>query len=388
MCAGNNIPTTDEIMGKYENIEKSQNYKTYIENNKPITIIFDKLLRNLEYRLSCVLESTQADKTSRTGTKMIRNMISLSSNKTLSTLKAADTYPTLCSEISLNGILNNSRDVINNCQLSMSTKGFANTGCPVCTDNEGQYTSPGVYLSKPQCITQQATSRLRLLQTVTQTNTNTTQTTTPATNVVLPNKQSIKLCIVQNPNCGTNPDVSMEEYKNRFNNLINSYNNTLESTTPSKNLLIEKVVSYNDTIPDMKKLNITSLTYQMNGYIEWTATYPTPLKCKWMYRLESFISSPTFDYIWSCSNINCGSSYVNSNGTLTSTDKSKLFGLEQGSRYNIYYACYSDVPNAMNGNVALVSSFTTPMPTVMPVIGGYYQSFYWTGALILLLIFL
>jgi hypothetical protein len=388
MCTGSNIPSTESITGRFDNTERSQNYKTYIENNKPITILFDKLLRNLEYRIACVLESTQADRISRTGTKMVKTMITQSLVLPDGRLKTADTYQTICSEMTFNGTLSNQSDILNRCQLSMSAQGYSNNGCQVCADNEGQYTSPGIYLSDSQCVKQQVTSRLRLLQTVTQTISNSIQINTTNTTPVV-TKQSFKLCLVQNPNCATNPTVSFDEYKNRFNNLINSYNNSLESSIPLQKLSINKVISYNDTMPDLKKLKITSLTYNMNGYIKWAATYDTPLKCKWMYRSDSFISSPTFDYVWNCLNTNCGTIYVNSNEVFTSTDRSKLFGLEYDSRYNLYYACYSDIPNPVNGNVAMVSSFTTPWDnrqTSTTIAGCHYS--YGFFALLLLMMFL
>jgi hypothetical protein len=379
MCAGNDIQSTTSIKNKYDNNEKSQSYTAYIENNNPITILFSNLLRNIEYRWSCILESTQADKNARTGTKMIKDNLTLSSTKVLSTIKALDTYPTICNEITFSRLPSAQRDIINKCQLTISSNGYANNGCLVCTDNHGQYTTPGIYLSKTQCVQQQIASRLRLLQ-------NTTIQTT-LTNIPTPINETVKLCLIQNPNCATNPNMTIDEYKNQFITQVINYNNTLLLDASSTNVTIDKIISYNDTLPDLSKIVITNFTYDMNSNIEWVATYPTPLKCKWMYRIDSFISLPTFDYIWGCSNINCGSTYVSSSGSITGTDKTKIFSLELGSRYNIYYACYSDIPNPGNGNVGLVKYFTTPAANnVIVNIGGVHNIYYLWSFLLLLLI--
>jgi hypothetical protein len=415
------VPTTDDMKTKYTSNELIQFYKTYIESSHARNITFNGLSRSMAYRLACTLETNHANETIRTSTKLVKDTYTYIVNNVSMTesFSPVDQYPTLCTEFVFDQKPNNNTlaNVVNNCQKVMSANGFYQSGCPICTDVDITYYAPGLLLYQMECQNT-LSSRLRYLQKVTSTSntttliTTTTQTTTNVTNTnatttnttannttaanatitdttsVVPFIYSnstngtwvLKTCVYSNPNCPTNRNPLIQDYKYAYYNSTDNYQNAYNET----NNKIIKVINYEDSVAsNITNLQISYFNYTMDGYTEWIARLGTPVNCRWLYRSVAFDAVPTFDIIYNCRTANCGSGKANAIGMKTTADRNNLFPLSNSTKYNLYYACYNDVPRAsVRSDINLVYSWTTPIgkndsnSQVVPIGSGYLSMTY------------
>ncbi len=170
------------------------------------------------------------------------------------------------------------------------------------------------------------------------------------------------------------------------NSIIKQFN-----ATNLTNSTISKTITYDDSIsPNVTNLIITNFTFTMNGYVSWTVKSDTPLYCRWLYRTDVFEALPSFNHIFNCRTANCGLSRPNAYGTVASTDPTNLYPLANQTTYNLFYACYNDVPGAVKkSNVDKIYSWTTlgdkkNTNQTIPISSGYLR--YAFSILILFLI--
>jgi hypothetical protein len=390
-------------------------YKSYYDTTLPSDIIFEGLMRNQKYRLTCLMESSDIAKP--TGTMYVMESYLDPTTNTNIPLTPAQTYPTYCIEYSFNSAMNLNnlttahQNVINKCQKTISSPtGWQSKGCAVCTDDSLTIFAPGLNLDTAVCYLKSntpITTTLRVLDDTTTgnvhavaadantlaTTTSTTTTSTPTSTTVSttvnsdttilnnnngvnlpPSKTTFRYCIAHKPTCETDRDVTYEDLTKTYIQMANDIKNNFGGIT-GEFVNIDTVSTYNDGIkPKPENIKIDNFMFTNDGSISWNSYYNTPLSCAWQYRAQSYFPAPSFDNIWACATGNCGKTKVSSWGIRTGTNQNTIYPLSEGTTYEIFYACYNDMPNAqMRSDSVKVYSWLVPktIPYVPPMcLGG------------------
>jgi hypothetical protein len=391
-CLDQPIPKSEDLRSTFKkSTGLIQYYKSYFENQTPRDIIFEGLIRNQNYRLTCIMESTGATLQS------TKHVIEYNITNPSLNIAPAPTYPTTCTEYTLTADFppviqsNLYQDMQNQCQTKISaTNGWMSKGCMVCTDGSVSRFGPGLSYDKTSCG--DITSIKRNLDQASTTDSGTnasadtssaatdanaaanaaasgqmitiaaapTNTTVLATNGVTPitppEKRSYRLCMLQNPTCATDREEAGFILQNLF------YNTTHDLSSQLGINAIDKMVTFSDVHIDLTKLKIDNLLWIEDGTISWNSYYDSPLTCSWYYRIYSpFLPKLSFDDITSCAQGNCGKTKFNVWGARTGTNKNSLYSLKKGNTYSIYYACMNDLPYAqVMSDVFEVTRFDVP----------------------------
>ena len=368
ICFNQSYPADATIMTVPQTVANTpytQYYANILNTNTPVDIIFSGLVRGMQYKMRCIIYSTDGDSTKRTTSSV--NIESYTqtgvSNSTTVQIMPTASQATQCVQwqfLSEPGT-NTRVAVVNYCQKLFSTPGWWNNGCVICTYSDMTNNTPGLVL--PTNITCSATGnkkRLRMLQNASVANPNVTANT-PAT---------LTVCPVAHPVCNT--DVAGNKvYTDYFNQLINDLkSNALFLTTLNINNVFLNVtvptVTISDSVtPDLTKLVSAVASSNANGAVSWTAQYSSPLACFWQIA-ASTVTPASYSAIQSCTDINwCGAAKVGAAGTTISTVNLNAFAA--GTTYNIWMSCTNDIPFAQRqSNVKNAASFTIPAPTPPP----------------------
>jgi hypothetical protein len=262
------------------------------------------------------------------------------------------------------------------CQRLFSQSGWSQSGCIICTDSGLTYTSPGLALpSNITCVAGTSKAKLRFLQTTTNTGApitgnSTVLTPTTAGSTVNPslvnqsNPITFSVCPVQHPVCAS--DVSGNKlYSDYFNQLIADTRTTalFNTNLGIVNVPVNSTMIVNDNVaPDISKnFVLTLLAWNVNGLVQFSASYTSALRCSWQVA-ETSSAPATGAAVDSCTDTQwCGRNF--STGTLvanTSTDVNNLKAFGAGKTYGVYLACYNDVPYSTSISNVFSTTFTTP----------------------------
>jgi len=279
--------------------------------------------------------------------------------------------------------------IVQYCQKLFSGPGWMNNGCVVCTDSAKSYRVPGLELPQENICVAPKTTTLRFLAetaattgtttgttiattTTTGTTTSGTPSSTTAGEFIIPvtvteNKTALfSVCAVASPSCLT--DVSGNKLYTDYFNQLRADLATQELFKKTLNIInaqVANVNSYNDlTTPVLSGLNINPPNAQLSGLVTFTATYATPLRCRYQISTAAQSAAPSFDSILSCTDALCGEVKPSSYGHTVSTSATNLKALSPSTTYNIFFACTNDIPYAQKrADVAAAGTFTTPADT-------------------------
>jgi hypothetical protein len=391
VCINNDFPSDDAIKTlTVKNTNTLQFYSGVYTSTAGQDLIFTGLIRGQRYKLKCIIESVQGDKTKRTSTSGTLTQYT-NANGTSIDIMPAFPQTTYCAQFLFNSDPGQETKIaiIQYCQKLFSSPGWMNNGCVVCTDSGISYRTPGLTLPDENICVAPKTTTLRFLDTaaadttaaydataVTTTGTTTTGTTTTSTtptsttagDLVIPvtvteNKTVLySVCAVASPSCTS--DVSGNKlYTDYFNQLKTDLatQDLFKKTLSILNAQVAQVNTYDDTMtPDLAALNISNPSIQLTGLVTFTATYANPLKCSYQISTAAASAAPLFDSIVSCTDALCGTVKPNSFGNTVSTNVNNLKALTPSTTYNIFFACTNDIPYAQKrATVIAAGSFTT-----------------------------
>jgi len=380
VCFNRNYPS-DDVIRSTTNNNNSDNLTRYyfaMFNTKTATdIVFDNLVRNQRYKLRCIISSTEGVTSTRTSAAINVEQLS-STNGTVVQFLASGTTKTQCVQYYFTSDPGQATKIamIYYCQRLFSQSGWSQSGCIICTDSGLTYTSPGLSLpSNITCLAGTSKAKLRFLQTSTNTGApitgnSTVLTPTTAGSTVNPslvnqsNPITFSVCPVQHPVCAS--DVSGNKlYSDYFNQLIADTRTTalFNTNLGIVNVPVNSTLIVNDNVaPDISKnFVLTLLAWNVNGLVQFSASYTSALRCSWQVA-ETSSAPATGSAVDSCTDTQwCGRNF--STGTLvanTSTDVNNLKAFGAGKTYGVYLACFNDVPYSTSISNVFSTTFTTP----------------------------
>jgi len=402
VCINRNYPTDDVIKSTLNNnnADNLTRYYTAMFNTKTASdIVFDNLVRGQRYKLRCIISSTEGNSALRTSAAVSIEQLN-TANGTVTQFIPTTPTKTQCIQYYFTSDPGQATKIamINYCQKLFSGSGWSQSGCIICTDSGLTYTSPGLSLpTNLTCTASAAKSKLRFLQTTNSTvappnNSSTVLTPTTAGSSVNPslvnqsNPITFSICPVQHPVCPS--DVSGNKlYSDYFNQLIADTKTTalFNTNLGIVNVPVNNTMIVNDNVaPDISKnFNVQILSLNVNGLVQFSASFTSALRCSWMVADTS--SAPaTGDAINSCVDTQwCGKNF--NVGTLvanTSTDVNNLKAFTAGKSYALYIACFNDVPYSTSvsnvvstplsiSNPVTPTTPTTPTNTTTPTSAGF-----------------
>jgi len=342
----------------------AQYYNSYIHSTGAIDIIFSGLVRNQQYHMKCLLQSTHGSSTDRTSTTVtFENFVH--ANNTAVNIVPPSTISTNCANFQFTADPGTDvrRGIVHYCQKKFSEGGFFQNGCIVCTYTDMSYMAPGLDLAaNVTCSSTAAKSRLRFLQTAPM---------APAVTAGVPTV--VTVCPVQNKLCATDPTKGYSEVFKAFTDdlktgakftaLIEGISNApaLNETQPT----IPTTDSGN--APDLTSFTINTIVHdQAKGTATWnTGSMNAVLNCKWQIATGA---APSASAVWNCLNDQwCGTTRVTNSAGASGTNPANLKTFATGTTYNIYYVCVNDIPGATAlSAIKSVGQFVTatPSPTV------------------------
>jgi hypothetical protein len=366
VCINNDFPATEVIKAPtVKNTNILQFYSGVSTSAAGQDLIFSDLIRGQRYKLKCIIESVQGDKTKRTSTSGTLTQYTNANGINIDIMPA---YPqtTYCAQFLFYSDPGQETKIaiIQYCQKLFSSPGWMNNGCVVCIDSGKLYRTPGLSLPDENiCFAPKSTTASTGTS-----NTLTTPTSTTAGDLVIPvtvteNRTILySVCAVASPACTS--DVSGNKLYSDYFNQFKTDLATQELFKTNLNIInaqVAQVNTYDDTkTPDLAGLNITNVSNQLTGLVTFTATYATPLKCSYQITTTAASAAPSFDSIISCTDSLCGTVKPNSFGNTVSTNANNLKALTPSTTYNIFFACTNDIPYAQKrATVIAASSFTT-----------------------------
>jgi hypothetical protein len=373
VCINNDFPATEDIKAPtIQNTNILQFYSGVYTSTTGHNILFNNLIRGQKYKLKCIIESVEGDKTKRTSNSGTLNQYTNADGILIDIMPS---YPqtTYCAQFLFYSEPSQETKIaiIQYCQKLFSTPGWVNNGCVVCTDSGLSYITPGLNLPDENICVAPKTTTLRFLDTVDSTNGTTSTSSTPATttdDLVIPvatvenNGFLYSVCAIASTVCNT--DISG---KKLYTDYFNQFKNDLATQDLFKKTLniidaqVAQVNIYDDTkAPDLAALSISNMSNQLTGLVTFTATNATPLKCSYQITTAAASAAPSFDSILSCTDALCGTVKPNLLGSTVSTNANNLKALTPSTTYNIFFACTNDIPYTQKrATVLSVGTFTT-----------------------------
>jgi hypothetical protein len=375
-CINSAYPADADIIApKVAATSYLQFYTNLVTATTPLDIIFTNLVRGMQYKLRCIVQSTQADSTVRTTANVnFENFPGAGANATTVNIVPSNPVSTQCAQWQFLADPGTAAKnaIVNYCQKVFSSSGYDANGCVACTFSDMSYVPTGITLPvNITCATTTAKSRLRFLQTATTATTTptatttttptatTTTTTTPTAAPTVPT--TVTVCPIPHPICATDA-VTGKAYADFFNQFTGDLktaaligtnlgisNLSLNTTTP--------IITVTDSVaPDATKLTVAVASSAATGAASWTASFPTPVQCFW--QITDSTTAPTYSALSGCADASwCGKSKVGVTSTTISTTSLKAF--TAGSTYQIYMGCTNDIPMAQKTSaVRAVGSFT------------------------------
>jgi len=396
VCFNQSYPADSSILTVPQptrNTSYLQYYSNIINNLTPVDIVFTNLVRGMQYKMKCIIYSTDGDTTKRTTSQVTIESYTQAgvSNSTTVSITPTAAQATQCIQwqfLSEPGT-NTRQAVVNYCQKLFSSSGWWNNGCVICTYSDMAYNTPGLSLpTNITCANSATKRRLRMLQDSSVANPNVTANT-PTT---------LTVCPVAHPVCAT--DVSGNKvYSDYFNQIINDlksnalFLSTLNINNVFLNTTVPTITITDSTTPDLTKMTNSVSSSNQNGAVSWTSAFSSPLSCVWQIQDSSSGTPSSYSNIAACTdNSWCGKAKVGVTASTISTSNLKAF--TAGSTYNIWMACTNDIPFAQRqSNVQSAGTFTIPAPpppvstnsTVTPTTGS--SSFISFSMMAILMIF-
>jgi hypothetical protein len=322
-------------------------------------MVFENLVRGQRYKLRCLITSTEGDEAKRTSSSVNLETYtppSTTNTTTFSFIPTPSQY-TMCQNFIFNSDPGQTtKNAINNyAQKVFSIDGWSKNGCIIATDLT-YYTVPGLsFPTNVTCNTPNAT-RLRYLQNSANTTTNVTTTHS--------------VCPVPHRICKT--DVGSNNSNNNYVKLFNQVatdlkTNALFVTTLSiSNTNLRNITTTTDeNVPDLSQLVISNVNSNTNGQVTWTAYFPTNLMCYYKIDLGS---TPNFSTVETCTETGrCGSFRASPLTESAGNNSGSVAAFADGT-YNIWIACYNDIPYPQkqaavrSGSSFTISNSLTPTP--------------------------
>jgi hypothetical protein len=379
VCINATFPSDDVIKTSIgPNSQIQQLYSGVFTEKSGQDIIYKGLIRGQRYKMECIIESVQGEKTLRTSTSGIIDKYVMLNE----TLDIMPTYPqpTYCAQFLFYNDPGQETKVsiIQYCQRLFTTSGWTNNGCIVCTDSSLSYIIPGVKLPKENVCLAPSKNLRNLQETLnpnpdlsgnTNNNNQGNSTNTPSgnptpTNVndtVIPvtvteNKTILfSVCAIASPACESNVSGN-RLYTDIFKQLTADLGsqNQIKTTLNIINAQVNTINTYDDTTnPDLTNVRVT-VTGNLISTATLTATSPIPIKC--YFQLTTAASAPTFDDIQSCTTNMCGIIKPSQYGHTVNVALDNI----QTGMINIFIGCSNDIPYSQKRTqVVAINTFNT-----------------------------
>ncbi len=363
VCHTSGFPSDDIIKsGKV-----SQNLESFVNaliSSKitPTDLIFNNLVRGQRYKLKCIITSTQSEMKDRTSAS--QEILTLAGGKTFIPTNPTKTQ---CIHYQFLDLINNETKLIllNHCQNIFSQ---VNSGCIVCTDSLLSIFTPGLSMPNNLKCPVQASIVIkssRFLQGNNKNSTNTNndiQVENPVYLLEIKNPTIFTICPTQIPTCPI--DVKGEKiYGDYFNSFYKQTNSEFIKSIQGMNnkTLNNSMIVFDNFAPNLsQKLNLNMLLIDKSGLVQWTASYPTPLKCFWKIDLSE--NRQTLKSIEECKDpMWCGNNYqifqLENSGN---TNPKNLRRFEEKKEYAINFLCYNNIPDPMYSSDIYTNPLGTP----------------------------
>ena len=376
-CIESDFPSNIDIMNSKE--DSGYIFKSYVAKKEPIKIQFFNLLRGQEYKVKCLLETTQSRSTKRQKTEVYINQ---SMTDAQAQLKTPPVPHTRCLKYAFRG---DPGSIIKNKLMNYCQTQFMGS-CVKCVDNYGTLL-PGLSMDFFYgCILQKDKPSI-FNQEITLAN--------PFGEFDYPmGKELYTICAVPDLRCEN--EIQTKNYENNFLSMMRSleteesFSETLKIPFPFAPLY--SIYDYNDDwIPLATNIMVGPPESNVNGYFSIEISNIEPLACFWLIS-PSAISDYTFKEIMMCDDISrCGFIRVNNSIKRIMSDNHNLKIFLAG-QYSVWLACFNDIPNPIiESTPKKITEFGIKAIDYMPLSGNATslnnRSMIWVFILLVWLLF-
>jgi len=356
-CFSADFPVDADIIApKLKNSQYIQFHRNLIPIKAASNFMFHNLIRGQQYKMRCIIQSTQTNITDRTQSNatITKPILISSTNSTSADIIPSPPSTTTCAQ--WNFLSEPGSDpkekILNYCQRIFSENGYFSNGCIVCTTPDASTVLPGLSLPvNITCPTGAIKQRLRLR--FLQDNT--------FSNVTLDSPTTYAVCPISHPVCETDVGNS-KSYNDIFTVMVNtlSSNDLFNTTLLINNIRLSNttpVTTYNDNIvPDLSKLVITITDKQKTGTVRFNSTAVSPIVCHYSISTDPSTTLPTLEAARACTTARCGKVTLGPVQTTVNTG-STAAPFTPGT-YNMFVVCTNNIPFAQKSTSKFVGSFT------------------------------
>lgn len=341
VCNDSNFPADEDILGA---ADKSWFFQKYINSEKKIEFDFNNLMKNTQYKIKCIAQTTQANIRQRSQVILeIQQLMQKEDSGYIAPIKiSTGKMPlTRCIRFKFQKKLGNivKDALLNFCQNFYKIY----SGCIVCLDNTKRNSlgiDPGTFYG---CNLNEGLKNVQIIN---------------ESNVIdgpLTLKSDVgedvefsvfTMCPVQDLFCAST--LSARDYeKSLYDFLQNVSSDAMISNNvrlPYMQLHEAKVISDN-AIPNIENLSFNLISAEEKGFYSFLVSNPNAVYCYYSIFISNILVAPIASDLLNCrDSARCGIAKINSEKTLIAAMKEDMRIFSNG-RYSVWFVCYNDLPN-------------------------------------------
>lgn len=362
VCNNKDYPSDETILAyNTPNTPLVQYYMGVFTDKNPQTILFKNLVRNMQYKMRCILKntSTKSAGNSTDNTKPF-NYANAGNNATDSTPVPIMTEK-LANKTCIQYLFNEEvaktpkQKLVEYCQKMFTEDNWSDNGCVICSDSLGNIMAPGISMPKGVKCEKDVVPANKTLRFLQDSPANKSDVIDPASDTKPTPKgpYPYTICATPSPLCATNVNKYNKEASTYIKVMGELNKRTVKSKVMndlgfSNSTYNSSVLFSDDGVPDMSKVEISIVKTDKDGYAQWKSkSTDMPLICSW--RIAPKDKAPSQNDILTCTdNSWCGKNYqISAFDSFGNTDENNKKAFVSGQEYHISFVCSKDVPSPL-----------------------------------------
>jgi hypothetical protein len=346
VCYDSDFPADEDILGV---ADKNWFFQKYINSQKKMEFEFTNLMKNSQYKLKCIAQTTQAN--IRLRSQVSVEILQLNQREESGFINAINITTgemprSRCLRFKFQRkIVNIVKDaLINFCQDFYKTY----NGCVVCLDNTKRNSlgiDPRTFYG---CNLNEGMKNVQIIN----------------EKIIIDGPLLIKsdnemeytvftLCPVQDLFCPST--LSAKDFeKSVYGLLSNLSSDTLISINVRLPFLrLSEVKAISDSIqPDINSFSFTIVSTEEKGFYSFLVSNPQAVNCYYSILLSNILYSPKISDVLNCKDYaRCGIAKVNAEKSVIFSTKDNMRIFSNGN-YSVWFVCYNDLPNPVTKSVS------------------------------------
>jgi hypothetical protein len=361
VCNNANFPSDETITAYKTPSTPLVNYYMGQFSDKSVqTITFQNLVRDMQYKMKCVIRNTNAKALSVTDSKTF-NFSQGNLTDSSSSFITQKTENKTCIQYVMNEVISKTskQKLIDYCQKLFIDENWSANGCVICHDSTGTMMATGVNMPNNVICTNNPNQNktLRFLQTGNST------VIVPVTTI-----STFTVCATPSLLCATNVKT-FEKQSSTYTLVLGELSKRtvksplMEGFGISNSTFNNSILFSDESNVDISSITFESTSIDKDGSVSWkavnTATTP-PLNCPWMITEKS--KQATKDLILGCTAQDwCGKDFKVSTYSLTGrTDPNYKKAFVAGQEYTLNFICSKDLPSPLFYSVVKTVDLSIP----------------------------